>query len=143
VFFGPTANEPFIISWADSTGEDFTEDGVIATLVFNVKEGATLGDTNITIECDADSTFNYDLEYVTFETEDATIKVVDYLVGDANSDGEINMMDTGMIMRHILGYDVEINTDAADVNADGKVNNMDYVILGRYIADWDIELKYF
>jgi hypothetical protein len=60
------------------------------------------------------------------------------LKGDANGDGSINMMDTGVIMRHILGYDVDIDLEAADVNDDGVVDETDYDILGKKIANGEV-----
>ncbi len=62
-------------------------------------------------------------------------------LGDANSDGDINNRDLGILIQCINGWNVQINTDCADVNADAKINNKDYALLMRYINGWNVELK--
>ncbi|MEE0956774.1 MAG: leucine-rich repeat protein [Ruminococcus sp.] len=70
-----------------------------------------------------------------------------YLIGDVNSDGQVNGADAGVLNRYAAGwkdYNIKIkNFDAADINKDGKVNGADAGILARYTSDWKNYEKYF
>ena len=59
---------------------------------------------------------------------------VEYIPGDVNGDGRVNLADAGLIMRHVAGHDVKADTFAADVNGDGKVSLTDAAALMRGIA---------
>ncbi len=64
------------------------------------------------------------------------------LPGDINSDGEVNLLDSTVLRRHLAGWGVTINVSNADVNNDGKVDMKDFTILRRYLAGWSgVELK--
>ncbi len=65
----------------------------------------------------------------------------EYLAGDVNNDGAVNMMDVTLLKRFLAGWDIEIIQNAADVNNDGEWNMMDVTLLRRYLAGWDVELK--
>jgi len=62
------------------------------------------------------------------------------LYGDANDDGKVNISDVSAILKHIVGWDIQINTELADVNCDGKINLSDASRTLKYIAKWDIVL---
>ena len=70
-----------------------------------------------------------------------------YLIGDVNSDGKVNGMDSSILKRFLAGwdnYESRIkNMKAADVNSDGKVNGLDSSILARHLAGWSQYVKYF
>lgn len=70
-----------------------------------------------------------------------TIVIPAYISGDANSDGAINNKDILTIIRYHVGWDIEININAADVNNDRLINNKDSVLLCRYVNGWDVELQ--
>ncbi len=63
------------------------------------------------------------------------------VVGDANSDGILNLKDVVVIRRTLAGgYGDDISDINADVDADGKVTLADSVILTRYLAGgWDVK----
>ena len=70
------------------------------------------------------------------------------LVGDVNSNGEINGKDRMIIARYAAGwegYDEQIKSlAAADIDGDGTpATQKDAMILARYIAGWDGYEKYF
>ena len=57
--------------------------------------------------------------------------------GDANGDGEIDVLDATLIIYYILGRYPALNLDWADINGDGDVDILDanlviYRVLGRY-----------
>ena len=61
--------------------------------------------------------------------------------GDANGDGEADIMDALLILQHSVGWSVAIDTDAADVNASGEADIMDALLILQYSVGWDVELK--
>ncbi len=63
-----------------------------------------------------------------------------HLPGDITGDGAVNLQDLAMLMRHLNGWDAEIDQDAVDVNGDGMVNNRDYALLQRYLNGWKVTL---
>ena len=83
VFAGDTAlfgNDltaiPYTVLWEDGLStEDHTEDGVMVTMHFTVKNDAPEGNYRIGLEVDTASTFNTDLEKVTFQTENGTVHI--------------------------------------------------------------------
>ena len=65
------------------------------------------------------------------------------IYGDANGDGEVNIMDLIPMSKYVSGVtDVNINLDAADVNADGVVDDKDVAIMKKYLAGDNIKLPY-
>lgn len=58
-------------------------------------------------------------------------------LGDANSDGEINLKDANRIIQYCANWDVEINLTNADINCDGKVNLKDVNKIIRLSAGYE------
>ncbi len=70
------------------------------------------------------------------------IKVdVGYLVGDANDDGKIDMIDSLDIKKACVGL-ADVNSDGADINCDGIVNAKDLLILKKCNAGIDAISNY-
>lgn len=71
-----------------------------------------------------------------YTVPDATV-----LIGDVNSDGEVNNLDRATLTRYLANWaeytEDKINKEAADVNCDGEVNNLDRAILTRHLANWE------
>jgi len=66
---GIYSSYPYVLSWANDTArKNFTENGVIATLNFDVKAGATAGEHAVTVAYDNanDDIINFGLESVDF-----------------------------------------------------------------------------
>ena len=61
--------------------------------------------------------------------------------GDADSDGEVSIMDALLILQHSVGWNVKIDTDAGDVNASGAADIMDALLVLQHSVGWDVELK--
>lgn len=140
----PSYSSPYYLIWANDTAtENFTFNGNIVRLTFEISETATPGEYPITVSYDKDNydIYNCDVECVDFSVICGNVKVIDVLIGDVNGDGLINNLDRLMLTRYLAmwdGYTEEnVNITAADVNCDGKVNNLDRLILTRYLAKWD------
>lgn len=56
------------------------------------------------------------------------------IIGDANSDGVVNMKDVATIIRNVAGFKVNINESQADINQDGYVNLKDVALLIRKLS---------
>ncbi|MBR5295504.1 MAG: leucine-rich repeat protein, partial [Clostridia bacterium] len=139
--FGPISANPIAVNWCDAVNPNNTTNGAVAILTFKIKEGAPLGDTEITLSYDPENVYDFDFKNVFFVVESGKVTVIDYIPGDVNCDGEINNKDVGLLQRYINGWDVEIDLDAADVTRDGKINNKDLALLQRFISGWNVELK--
>ena len=65
----------------------------------------------------------------------------DYIPGDVNKDGKVNVRDLGMLQQSLNGWQVEILQAAADVNGDDKVNVRDLGILQQFLNGWNVGLQ--
>ena len=67
-----------------------------------------------------------------FEIKEAT---VDTLLGDANSDGDVNILDATLVQTYVAKYTVEdINLTNADVNKDGIISIQDATAIQMFVA---------
>ena len=139
--FGPMDTVPFIVNWVDAIHPNNTTDGTVVLLTFRVKEGAAIGETAITVTYDPEDVYDSNFENVAFLVENGTVNVVDFLYGDANSNGKVDNKDLGLLQRYINEWEVSIDTSAADMDGNGKVNNLDLGLLQRYLNGWDITLN--
>ena len=131
---------PYNVLWFSADSADENCNGIIATLTFTINENTAAGDYPITLTCSADDIFNSQFEDVSFAAVSSTVKVIEYIPGDANGDNEINMKDVVLLRQYLNEWDVEIDERALDVNRDGKINMKDIVLLQQYINDWDVVL---
>ena len=108
-----------------------------------------------TAEMDAGGTFTYTFEeagvycILAEHTSEAFLGLVpayryvfvrDFVCGDVNGDGAVNMQDATMLSRYLADWDVEPNLDAADTDVSGAVSMQDVTLLRRYLAGWDVTL---
>ena len=130
---------PYTLYWNNGTAEsDFTGNGTIATLRFEISENAEDGIYPVMIQEVDSSTFNYNDDTVYFEVKNGSVTVVSTIIGDVNGDGEVTARDERDLSRHIaewVGYET-IDALAADVNGDGEVTARDERDLARHIAEW-------
>ena len=65
----------------------------------------------------------------------------EYIIGDANNDGSVNIMDVTEIQRFIAGYPITIHIfETADVDKNGEINILDATMIQRFLAGY-IELN--
>ena len=111
--------------------DDKAFNGTSGTLVFvtlKAEEGLSVGDKDIMV-------MNQVITDITGEVikwDDATFKieVVDYINGDANSDGKVDGKDIVDIVNYTMGKPTStgrFNDETADANEDGAVNAADIV----------------
>lgn len=64
------------------------------------------------------------------------IEVVEYLAGDVNQDGKVNIKDATLIQKHIakLTQLDDVGSACADVTADKKINIKDATMIQKYVA---------
>ena len=82
-------------------------------------------------------------------TEENSNTKTGVLIGDANSDGEVNVNDATLIQRYLAEFPVAaIDLDAADVNRSNTVEMQDVTIIQRFLAEyihdfseWDPQIK--
>lgn len=142
-----TAN-PYNMGW-DSTG-NIAFNGTLATLTFKVKENAPEGKYPITVSYYAgkngdytDGTdVNYDENFnaLNLNYVNGAVTVSSHTPGDINGDGKVNNQDGTFLLRHLAGWNVNVDDSALDVNGDGKINNQDGTIILRYLAGWQVNI---
>ena len=67
---------PYNVLWSDSLSTtNHTQDGILVTFTFQVREDAPLGDTTVSLTCSSSSCFNCDLQPVSFQTQSGTVTV--------------------------------------------------------------------
>ena len=133
---------PYSVCWNDMNS-NHNGDGVMVTFTFEIAKNAEIGVVPIALTYDKGSTFNSDLENVSFGTVNGSVEIIDRTPGDANGDNEIDLKDVVLIRRLLSGgWDVKINESNADVNQDGYVDLKDVVIIRRYLSGgWNVTLK--
>ncbi len=58
----------------------------------------------------------------------------EYVLGDANGDGEVDNIDLVAIARHIVGIEIQIDLIAADIDKSNDITNSDLISVARYIV---------
>ena len=67
---------PYTLLWEDALAEsNHTEEGIIATLSFRILETADYGEATVSVAMDAGSTFNLNMENVSFQTVSGTVSI--------------------------------------------------------------------
>lgn len=82
--------------------------------------------------------FSFDIKLEASTKTKKTLTRTSAVIGDVNSDGEIDIFDFTVIRRHIAGK-TTLNQQQlmnADINADGKVDEVDSKLLTGYVADY-------
>ena len=136
----PTISSPYTLRWSDSLATENNENnGVLAILTFEIKEGSETGEYNILVAYEESR--NKDGEEIVFADCEATVTVVDYVSGDSDGDGEVTDWDAILVERYLAGWgDIDIVLTVADVDGDGEVTDWDAILLQRYLAGWAVSL---
>ena len=117
--------------------DNVTDDGVILNLKFRVSDDAQLNkDCVVSVVCE--NVFDEGRNSVTVSTVDGAVKVINYIPGDVDGNGVINMLDVLTLCQYYVdaeGYGVNINPLAGDVDANGMVNMLDVLMVCQYYVD--------
>lgn len=62
----------------------------------------------------------------------------DVVPGDADGNGETDLLDSIALSRWLAGWDVEIIPEAADMDHSGEVDLVDSILLVRRLAGWNV-----
>lgn len=119
--------------------ETFTgTDGEIATLTVKIAEDMAEGDYPIILKAmkltETDINDYYEISYLK-----STLTVADYLPGDINGDGKVDVSDYIGVANHIMGNTPEgFNAKAADVDQNGTIDVSDYIGIANLIMTGSI-----
>jgi len=72
------------------------------------------------------------------QTESSTLAEI-VIMGDADNNGKINLIDASSVMKSIAKWEAAINTTASDVDVNGKLNLADVSVLMKKLAGWGVE----
>lgn len=132
------SSEEYYVSWFNPLSrEDYTYEGNVVSLSFEIAEDAEVGEYPVTLT--VKEAYNTELSEVSFVETAGTIKVVkkpssDYIPGDINMDGEVDIEDALLLFRHSLNedlYPVEYGGNM-DFTGDGEVDIDDAVKVFRH-----------
>jgi len=118
--------------------ENYVQDGVIATLVFEVAEDTPVGDYGIQLRFMSASTD--DFQIVKMTDASATVSVESAVLGDVNGDGYVNTVDLVMLRKYLASMDPETKISdivvhkGADGNQDGVIDTIDLTFVRQYLA---------
>ena len=134
--------DEYYLSWFNPLAEEnYSFNGTVVTLSFQIAEDAELGDYDVVI--DVKEAYDTDLNSVTYTETTGTINVVEappYIPGDVNGDGEVTRGDLLRLAKHFSGFADEIAEAASDVNGAGEVTRADRLRLAKYFSGCDVEL---
>lgn len=124
--------------------DNCTEVGTMLNLRFQVSASATLyKDCVVSVSCDAGDVLDNDRKPVNVTTNNGKVTIIDYIPGDVDGSGTINMMDVLTLCQYYVdgckydpnGYAVDILPESGDVDANGKINMLDTLLICQYYVD--------
>ncbi len=128
--------DEYYIAWFNPLSEiDYTYEGAILTLTFEIAEDAELG--NYSVDLTVGEAYDAELSAVSFAETDGKISVVEvpkFITGDVDMDGEVKLADAVLLFRHSLNsllYPIEYG-GTLDFNGDGVLNMEDIVKVFRH-----------
>ena len=133
VSFNALTNDTVRVVVVSTEGVPFYDNnGQILNMVFNVDNGLSEGDYTLVMKNIEMTTTDY--ETLRPENQYITVYVKDLLMGDVDSNGQVNVTDVVMIIDNILGKPSwNFNAEVADVNYDSYINVTDVVMVIDHI----------
>ena len=61
------------------------------------------------------------------------------IIGDANNDGKVDIVDAVLIERKMAGWDVTIYGNNGDANGDGTIDGKDAILIRRKVSGWGVD----
>lgn len=65
-------------------------------------------------------------------------KFPDIMLGDIDSNGEVDDWDAIVLNRYLAGWQTEANLAASDIDGDGELTDWDAIALERRLAGWNV-----
>lgn len=91
------------------------------------------GNTTVYLE---DCNFvDLDLNTEPLSGNDISVCVHTGVIGDANFDGTLNILDALRLKKYICGISSDINISGADINGDGSINSADLVAMQKSMIE--------
>lgn len=130
-------NSPCKFGWdALEIADEDIKDGTILTLTFSVDKGVSANSKlNAKLSYQNGNIIDSDLNDIPVTINNGSVTIIDYIPGDINGDGTIDLKDVTLVRRLVTGYSVTANKLAADVNGDGEITMKDVVLIRRYVVD--------
>lgn len=116
-------------------------DGKLLTMRFKVK--SDIGEGSFLYGVEESEIYSSGLPVYSAATTHASLRVVNYRVGDVNNDGVIGLADVMLLKQYLAGNENAakvIILNAADTDGDGDVDNEDVTLLSKYCVGWDVTL---
>ena len=121
--------------------KDCEGDGLLATLIFEVKENAE--PKEYTLSARVNEVLNENFENLDLAVVDGKITVSDFVYGDASGDGSVNGSDVILLRMYMANYDYTVGMstvavyEGADADGDGSVGTTDVLLVRKYMANYD------
>lgn len=130
-------NSPCKFGWdALEIADEDIKDGTILTLTFSVDKSVSANSKlNVKLSYQNGNIIDSDLNDIPVTINNGSVTIIDYIPGDINGDGTIDLKDVTLVRRLVTGYSVTANKLAADVNGDGEITMKDVVLIRRYVVD--------
>lgn len=130
-------NSPCKFGWdALEIADEDIKDGTILTLTFSVDKNVSANSKlNVKLSYQNGNIIDSDLNDIPVTINNGSVTIIDYIPGDINGDGTIDLKDVTLVRRLVTGYGVTANKLAADVNGDGEITMKDVVLIRRYVVD--------
>ena len=130
-------NSPCKFGWdALEIADKDIKDGTILTLTFSVDKSVSANSKlNVKLSYQNGNIIDSDLNDIPVTINNGSVTIIDYIPGDINGDGTIDLKDVTLVRRLVTGYSVTANKLAADVNGDGEITMKDVVLIRRYVVD--------
>ena len=135
-----------LFNYLSLTGVEFaSQDSVLFTCKFKVTAAQGVYDINPYIYCLADENVDIivDEGVVYGEFNDNGIIVPEYVIGDVNRDGKVNIFDATLIQCYVAQM-VTLDDEQlklADARGDGRVNIFDATMIMQYLAGYITEFE--
>ncbi len=132
-------NVTLAVAWASADAVNVDAQAELANVDFKVAETAT-GDVPITVAVAAltnDGNSEADVDTITVGNGEITIDAEDFLRGDANGDGVVDIRDAARVSQYLLNMATieNENLGKADANADNAVDIRDAARISQYLLN--------
>ncbi|MCD7777671.1 MAG: dockerin type I domain-containing protein [Clostridiales bacterium] len=136
----PTSEDGTLaVAWAADTAITYSEETLLFTVSFEIAEGASAGDSSLSLAATQITADGTTLDDVSAYTAAGTVTVSDssFIRGDANGDSNVDIKDAALISDHVNSLDTinDAYLKQADANADNSVEIKDAALISDYVND--------